>query len=104
MLMASSWAEASRTREALEQFDLESLRFWNMYQDKCGLYATILDSKGYAYYVRRGMYVGRNFGIVAKISKDRILLRELYQKADGIWEERDAFMKRRERSGTSVTE
>jgi type IV pilus assembly protein PilP len=94
MLITSSWAEATRTREALEQFDLESLKFWHMYQDKCGVYAVILDSKGYAYHVRRGMYVGRNFGVVTKISKDRIHLREVYQKPDETWEEKDAFLKR----------
>ena len=94
MLMIAPWAEATRTKEALEQFALESINFIGLARDECGLIALVTDPKGYGYYVRAGNFVGRNFGRVTKISKDRIHLREIVQKPNGDWEERDAFIDR----------
>lgn len=63
-----------------------------MSRDKCGFLALVLDAKGFVYYVRRGQYVGKNFGVVTKITKDSMFLKEVYQRNDGEWEERPAVM------------
>ncbi|MES2933307.1 MAG: pilus assembly protein PilP, partial [Pseudomonadota bacterium] len=75
--------------------DIASLRIWTVGEDKCGVYASLFDPNGYAYRVRLGNYVGKNFGMVMEITGDAILLREVFQTESGEWEQRDATIKRK---------
>jgi Tfp pilus assembly protein PilP len=84
--------EAAIMRDPLEKFDLETLANWHTAESKCGSYARVMHYQ-YIYTVHVGSRVGRNFGIVTRISKNRIFLRERYQKPDGTWFEKDASIK-----------
>ncbi len=94
LVFTSTSASATRTKEALEQFDVKSLKLWIVYKNKCGTHAVLLDPKGYSYTIQLGSYVGKDVGMVTKITKNKIFLREVYQDDSGEWKERDAFIEK----------
>lgn len=94
LILLSPKSQAERIRESLEQFDLASLRLYEVYKDKCGMLASILDPNGYVHTVRRGNYVGKNFGMIMRISKNKIFLREVYLAGPDDWQEREVFMEK----------
>jgi len=85
-------AQAMRIGEYLEQFDLDSLSYVGMLSEQCGtkkvLKAKIVDSNGFSHVVQAGNYIGRNFGVVTRIGKDRIEVREVFQGVSGAWNEK----------------
>jgi type IV pilus assembly protein PilP len=80
-------AELARRREPLEAFPLDSMDMVGSMARKDGRYA-ILRVDRLLYYVKRGDYIGQNFGRILKIDEAEITLREVVQDSTGDWVER----------------
>jgi type IV pilus assembly protein PilP len=44
------------------------------------------------YHVRKGNYVGQNFGLITQISDSEVILREIVQDSAGDWSERTSTL------------
>lgn len=95
LILFSSESQAERTKESLEQFDLASLRILGVHKEKCGMHASILDPNGYLHTVRKGNYAGKNSGMIVRISKSKIYVKEVYLAAPGDWQERVVFIEKK---------
>lgn len=82
--------DPSRPREALEAYDLDSLRMVGTVKKHDVLWALVKTSEGTIYRVRPGNYMGRNYGHIVQITDDRIELVEIVPDAPGAWRERQA--------------
>lgn len=80
-------AEMNRRREPLEAFPLDSISMVGSMSRRDGRYA-VLKVDGLLYYVKRGDYLGQNFGRVVKIDENELSLREVVQDPSGEWVER----------------
>lgn len=80
-------AEMNRRREPLEAFPLDSMTMVGSMSRQDGRYA-VLKVDNLLYYVKRGNYLGQNFGRVLKIDETELTLREIVQDASGEWVER----------------
>ena len=84
---------ATVKRDPLEQFDLQAMEYWITGRGyKCEIAARIIHG-GHVYSVAIGSRMGRNSGVVTRISKNHIVIRERYQKPDGTWFEKEVTMK-----------
>lgn len=80
----------SRNREELENYELDSLRMVGTLTDQEELWAIVADRSGTIHRVRKGNYMGRNYGKILAITEDSIELREIIEDGLGGFEERDA--------------
>jgi len=84
--------DRSRPREALEQFELDSLAYVGTLQRESQRYALVQDPDGTIHRVQSGNYLGRNHGEIERITPNSIELRELVPNQQGGWIERDASL------------
>jgi type IV pilus assembly protein PilP len=63
----------------LQQFDLSQLKLVAIMVGKGEGKAMVEDSEGKGYIVEKGVYVGRNFGKVKAVLKDRVVIEERYK-------------------------
>jgi len=92
-LLAPNYANATRNRQALEAFELWSLRLEDVYlSEQCKPYASIRDPGGYLHRAFKGDYVGKNFGKVVELTERGIKLREVFETKDGEWVEKETWM------------
>ena len=80
----------NRSREELEQFELDSLRMVGTLEDGNEQWGIIKDPSGTVHRVRVGNYIGKNIGKILNIFEDKIDLREIIKNSQGRWEERQA--------------
>lgn len=80
-------AEMNRRREPLEAYPLDSMIMVGSMARQDGRYA-LLKVDNLLYHVRRGDYLGQNFGRVVKIDETQLTLREIVQDAANEWVER----------------
>ena len=80
-------AELNRRREPLEAFPLDGMTMVGSMARKDGRYA-ILKVDNLLHYVKRGDYIGQNFGRIVKIEESELTLREVVQDSTGDWVER----------------
>jgi type IV pilus assembly protein PilP len=80
--------DSNRRKEALEAFPLEKMRMVGTLQQSKDLVALVRTEDNRVFQVKRGNYVGQNFGVVTSISDTEISLRELLQDGAGEWIER----------------
>lgn len=83
---------AQRNREELEGFPLDALRMAGTLEQGLETWAIILGPEGTVYRVRKGNYVGRNYGKIHSIMEDRIELTEIIPDGQGGWQEREAAL------------
>jgi type IV pilus assembly protein PilP len=88
-------AELARRREPLEAFPLDGMSMVGSMSRKDGRYA-VLKVDNLLYYVKRGDYIGQNFGLIKKIDESEITLRELVQDSTGDWVERTSTLQLQE--------
>jgi len=88
-------AELARRREPLEAFPLDSMSLVGSMSRKDGRYA-ILKVDNLLYYVKRGDYIGQNFGRILKIDEADVTLREVVQDSTGDWVERTSTLQLQE--------
>jgi len=68
--------QSNRKREALEQFDLETLRLVAIFSMGGERVAMVEDARSKGYIIRRGSYLGKRNGKIEKITNDTIFLVE----------------------------
>ncbi len=80
--------DTNRRREALEAFPLEKIRMVGTLQQGRDLTGLVRTEDNRVFQVKRGNYVGQNFGVVTSITDAEINLKELFQDGAGEWTER----------------
>jgi type IV pilus assembly protein PilP len=84
--------DATRRREPLESFPLESLAMVGTIEKGRALYALVKTPEKDIYQVRQGNYLGQNYGVIIGISDADIKLKELVQDGAGDWTERSSAL------------
>lgn len=82
--------DARRSREPLEEFPLNELIMQGTLDMRGDRWAIIKDGEGVAHYVKKGHYLGENFGRIVNITDEKIDLKELVADGLGNWVEREA--------------
>jgi len=82
----------NRPREPLESFSLETLKMVGMLSKQGVIHAVIKTPDNAIYHVRKGNYVGQNFGLITQISDSEVILREIVQDSAGDWSERTSTL------------
>ena len=80
--------DLSRPKEPLEAFSLETLKMVGALSKKGVIHAVIKTPDNAIYHVRKGNYVGQNFGLITQIGDSEVTLREIVQDSAGDWSER----------------
>lgn len=83
---------SNRTREPLEAFPLDALKFVGILQENATLWALIMDPSGLVTRVKIGHYIGQNFGVILKITDKEISIEETVQ-IEGKWEKKMTTIK-----------
>ena len=78
----------NRPKEPLEVFSLVTLKMVGALSRQGVIHAVIKTPDNAIYHVKKGNYVGQNFGLVTQIDDSQISLREIVQDSAGDWSER----------------
>jgi len=84
--------DMNRQKEFLEQFPLDSLKMVGTLEKNGQKYALIKTPDGAVTGIKKGNYMGQNYGLVVRISDSGIDLREMVQDAVGDWIESSATL------------
>lgn len=84
--------DLNRPKEPLEAFSLETLKMVGMVSKQGVVHAVIKTPDNAIYHVRKGNYVGQNFGLITQISDSEVTLREIVQDSAGDWSERTSTL------------
>lgn len=84
--------DLTRPRQPLEQYPLDSLRMVGTLVKDGQTYALIRTPDNTLYRIRKGEYMGQNFGLVVAIRETGIELRETVQDGAGDWTETKATL------------
>jgi type IV pilus assembly protein PilP len=79
--------QEKRVKEPLEAFPLESIQMLGTITQEKETFALVKAGPN-LYRVRKGMYMGQNFGVITSIDEAAIALKELVQDSGGEWVER----------------
>jgi type IV pilus assembly protein PilP len=89
---ASKLAEhEKRVKEPLEAFPLESIQMLGTITQEKETFALVKAGPN-LYRVKKGNYMGQNFGVVTGIDEGQIKLKELVQDSGGEWVERTSAL------------
>ena len=80
-----------RIKEPLEAFPLESIQMLGTITQEKEVFALVKAGPN-LYRVKRGNYLGQNFGVITAIDEAQISLRELVQDSGGEWVERTSSL------------
>ncbi len=80
--------DLSRPKEPLENFSLETLKMVGALSKKGVTHAVIKTPDKAIYHVKKGNYIGQNFGLITQITDSEVSLREIVQDSAGDWSER----------------
>lgn len=83
--------DLDRPKEPLEAFPLESIQMMGTITQKKETFALVKAGPN-LYRVRKGNYMGQNFGVVTGIDEAQISLKELIQDGGGEWVERNSAL------------
>jgi type IV pilus assembly protein PilP len=83
--------ERERPKEPLEAFPLESIQMLGTITQNKETFALVKAGPN-LYRVRKGNYMGQNFGVVTGIDESQISLKELIQDSGGEWVERNSAL------------
>lgn len=89
----SSAPDMNRTKELLENYSLENLKFVGSIGRPgrlSGLIEAEVDGEKKVYTVRPGNYLGQNYGRITRITADKIDIVEVVEDAEGNWVNRSA--------------
>lgn len=79
--------ELNRPKELLEEYALENLKFVGSIGSGNNL-SGLIEYNGHVYTVKKGNYIGTNFGRVSAITADSITVTESVENPDGGWNNR----------------
>lgn len=84
--------DLNRPKEPLEAFSLETLKMVGMVSRQGVIHAVIGTPDKAIYHVRKGNYIGQNFGLITHIGDSEVTLREIVQDSAGDWSERTSTL------------
>jgi type IV pilus assembly protein PilP len=87
--------EQDRAREPLEAFPLESITMVGTLSQNKETFALVKAGPN-LYRVRKGNYLGQNFGVITAIDDSQVNIKELVQDSGGEWVERTASLQLQE--------
>ena len=90
-------AEMKRRRQPLEIFPLDSITMVGS-MNKLGQPYALVRADKMLYQVKKGDYLGMNFGKITDISETKVSLREIVQDAVGEWIERTSTLELQEQA------
>jgi type IV pilus assembly protein PilP len=79
--------DMNRPKEPLEAFPLEAIRMVGTLAQNKDMYALVRAGTN-LFRVKKGNYMGQNFGVITAIDEGQINLKEVVQDAGGDWVER----------------
>ncbi len=80
--------DLNRPKEPLEGYSLETLKMVGALSRGGVIHAVIKTPDKSIYHVKKGNYIGQNFGLITQISSSEMTLREIIQDSSGDWSER----------------
>lgn len=80
--------DASRPKEYLEQFGIDSLNMVGTVQMDGTLWGLILDGQGSVHRVKMGNYMGKNYGRIVELTENDMLVIEIVSNGPDEWVER----------------
>jgi type IV pilus assembly protein PilP len=83
--------DLNRRKEPLESFPLEQLKMVGTLTQGKDTYALVRADKT-LYRVKRGNYMGQNFGLITDVTDNEIKLKEIVQDSAGDWTERQSVL------------
>lgn len=84
--------DLARPKEPLEAYSLETLKMVGVLSKKGVIHAVIRTPDNAIYHIRKGNYMGQNFGLVTQIGDSEVALREIVQDSAGDWSERTSTL------------
>jgi len=84
--------DLARPKEPLEAYSLETLKMVGVLSRKGVIHAVIRTPDNAIYHIRKGNYIGQNFGLVTQIGDSEVALREIVQDSAGDWSERTSTL------------
>jgi type IV pilus assembly protein PilP len=81
----------NRRKEPLEAFPLEQLKMVGTLSQGNDTYALVRADKT-LYRVKKGNYMGQNFGLITDVTESEIKLKEIVQDSAGDWAERQSVL------------
>jgi type IV pilus assembly protein PilP len=90
--------QINRRKEPLEAFPLEQLKMVGTLSQGTDTYALVRADKT-LYRVKRGNYMGQNFGLITDVTDSEIKLKEIVQDSAGDWAERQSSLPLLEEAG-----
>jgi type IV pilus assembly protein PilP len=88
--------DLNRPREPLEAYPLENLRMVGTLAQQREIFALIKTPDNNLFRVRKGNYLGQNFGVITQIDEGSVKLREIVQDGAGDWTERASTLQLQE--------
>ena len=92
--------DLNRRKEPLEAFPLEQLKMVGTLSQANEMYALVRAEKT-LYRVKKGNYMGQNFGLITDITESEIKLKEIVQDSAGDWAERQSVDRKSTRLNSS---
>jgi type IV pilus assembly protein PilP len=90
--------DLNRRKEPLEAFPLEQLKMVGTLSQGKDTYALVRADKT-LYRVKKGNYMGQNFGLITDVTEAEIKLKEIVQASAGDWAERQSVLPLLEEAG-----
>ena len=90
--------DLNRRKEPLEAFPLEQLKMVGTLSQGPDTYALVRADKT-LYRVKKGNYIGQNFGLITDVTDGEIKLKEIVQDSAGDWAERQSVLPLLEETG-----
>ena len=90
--------DLNRRKEPLEAFPLEQLKMVGTLSMGNDMYAIVRADKT-LYRVKKGNYMGQNFGLITDVTESEIKLKEIVQDSAGDWAERQSVLPLLEEAG-----
>jgi type IV pilus assembly protein PilP len=90
--------DLNRRKEPLEAFPLEQLKMVGTLSQGPDTYALVRADKT-LYRVKKGNYMGQNFGLITDVTDSEIKLKEIVQDSAGDWAERASVLPLLEEAG-----
>ena len=90
--------DLNRRKEPLEAFPLEQLKMVGTLSQGPDTYALVRADKT-LYRVKKGNYMGQNFGLIMDVTDTEIKLKEIVQDSAGDWAERQSVLPLLEETG-----
>jgi type IV pilus assembly protein PilP len=81
-----------RPKEELEEFPLESMKMVGYLQQATVGYGVVRSTDGKLHRIKKGNYIGMNFGQVISVSDTEIKIKEMVQDSAGDWSERESSL------------